>query len=128
MSESIHGRGASLPLRVAGGRIVESEGADKIAESIRIILETQPGERVMRPAFGCKLRSLAFAANSATTAGLARHYVEEALQRWEPRITVLSVGVQNAHAASALEITVCYRIKATRDERSLIYPFYLVKP
>src|SRR5262245_60499291 len=64
---------------------------ESIKQSIRIILSTPLGERVMRPDFGCAIHELVFAPNSAATQGMAEHHVSEALLRWEPRIEVLNV-------------------------------------
>ncbi len=141
MKREFHGRGASfhrstgpageirqsLSIGSAGG-IRENAAAGKIEESIRIILGTQYGERVMRPGFGCNLKSLVFAPNNEATGDLARHYVEEGLRRWEPRIELLNVFVQNDNRAGILIINVHYRIRATQEERSLVYPFYLEQP
>jgi len=81
----------------------------------------------MRPEFGCQIHELLFAANDATTAGLASYYVEEALGMWEPRIRVLDV---NAHPDPSypwrLLIDIRYEIKATHDRRSLVFPFYRI--
>jgi phage baseplate assembly protein W len=121
-----HGRGPSFPLRVgAGGGFRESAGGPLIDESLRAILGTQFGERVMRPDFGCNLRSLVFEPNDAATANLARHLVETGLTRWEPRIELLGVDVANDTWAGALVISVEFRVRATQEARSLVYPFYL---
>jgi phage baseplate assembly protein W len=121
-----HGRGPSFPLQVgAGGGIRESAGGTLIDESLRAILGTQYGERVMRPDFGCNLRSLVFAPNDEATANLARHLVETGLSRWEPRIELVRVDVRTDGAAGALVISVEYRVRATQEARSLVYPFYL---
>src|SRR5690348_1391478 len=94
MSDSILGRGIAFPLQVgASGGIETSSGARKIRESIITILGTQPGERLMRPTFGCRLRSLVFAPNNAATADLARFFIQDALTRWEPRIDQVQVRV-----------------------------------
>jgi phage baseplate assembly protein W len=120
------GRGTSLPLDLGvDGGIREAAGAAAIHQSILTILATQHGERVMRPTFGCNLRALAFAPNNAATAALARHYVEDGLSLWEPRIEVLQVDVQNDQEAGALRITVHYRLRATQEPGTLVYPFYL---
>ena len=87
MTSAPANQGFAFPLRVdeAGG-IAEASGDEKIRLSVLTILGTQPGERVMRPTFGCPLRSLAFAPLNAATASLAQYYVKDALTRWEPRI------------------------------------------
>ena len=89
MNTDILGKGFAFPLQVNSlGGIKESMLARKVEEALLIILGTQHGERVMRPTFGCNLRSLAFAPNDAATASLARFYVEEGLTTWEPRIVL----------------------------------------
>ena len=88
-ADDYYGRGIAFPVRLGPAGLAESSGARKVEESIRIILGTQYGERVMRPTFGCNLRTLAFAPNNAATANLARYYVEEGLRQWEPRIDLL---------------------------------------
>lgn len=126
MRHEFYGRGASFPVAIdATGGVQESGGIRKVEESISIILGTQHGERVMRPTFGCNLKSLAFAPNNTATANLARHYVDNGLRRWEPRIDVLEVLVESDNRNGALLIHVHYRLKATQDVRSMVYPFYL---
>ncbi|MEU6716715.1 GPW/gp25 family protein [Nonomuraea sp. NPDC046802] len=122
-------RGVAHPVGIdATGGIAESAGADRIRQSILVILGTRPGERIMRPDFGCELHSLAFAPNTPATANLARHYVEFALARWEPRIEVVGVEVGNDLHAAALAIDVVYRARGTDDERTLTVPFSLEQP
>ncbi|MCX5328344.1 MULTISPECIES: GPW/gp25 family protein [unclassified Streptomyces] len=123
MNEAAYGRGLTHPFRLGVTGLSQSEGVRKVEESIRIILGTQHGQRVMRPSFGCDLAALAFAPNNATTANLARYYVADGLARWEPRIEVLDVGVDSADAQ--LIITITYRLRATQDVHNLVYPFYL---
>nr|WP_269330255.1 GPW/gp25 family protein [Kineosporia babensis] len=108
--------------------MAEATGVAKVEESIRVILGTQPGERLMRPQFGANLRSLVFAPNNSATAGLAAHYVREALNRWEPRIEVLDVVAENDQTAAALVINVHYRLRATAQEQVLTYPLALDDP
>jgi phage baseplate assembly protein W len=120
------GKGFAYPLRTTPrGSLAVARQDQKIRESIRIILGTQVGERVMRPDFGSNLKSLVFAPNSPATASLARHYVEEALTRWEPRITLEEVAVRNDLAERALVIDVHYHIAATFQRQNLVFPLYL---
>jgi phage baseplate assembly protein W len=79
----------------------------------------------MRPDFGANLGSLAFAANTPATANLARHLVETALARWEPRIEVLDVAVANDLTEAALTIIVTYRVAGSSDVRDLVQPVSL---
>ena len=122
------GRGLSFPLRVnARGAIALVGGEEDIRQSIRIILGTRPGERVMRPEFGCRAHDLLFEPRNAATETLMRRYVTDALRRWEPRIEVRWVNVMPGDEPDgALLVEVHYTIKATHDERSIVYPFFLV--
>jgi phage baseplate assembly protein W len=121
------GQGLTWPLRVdSRGGLALAHGEREIEQAIQIILETAPGERVMRPEFGCRIHDLVFAPHDAATEGLAIHYVEEALERWEPRVTVQQVHVATDPARDGvLLIEIRYQIKNTHDERSIVHPFYL---
>jgi phage baseplate assembly protein W len=122
------GQGLAFPLQInPRGEIALASGDHDIEQSIRIILETAPGERVMRPEFGCRIHELIFDPRNAATEGLMIYYVEQALGRWEPRIDVLEVDVLPVSGQDAtLLVEIKYRIKATHDERSIVYPFYLM--
>ena len=123
------GTGWAFPVGVdaaRGGVAVSREVAD-IEESIHIIIGTAKGERRMRPEFGCSLHDLVFAPNNAATASLAAHYVQEALGQWEPRIEVLEVRAEaDPQDPAQLLINVLYQVRATNDERNLVYPFYRI--
>ncbi len=122
------GQGLAFPLQInPRGEIALASGDHDIAQSIMIILSTAPGERVMRPEFGCRIHELVFAPRDASTVGLLIYYVKQALARWEPRIEVQEVNVSNDPAnEGALLAEIKYRIKDTHDERSIVYPFYLM--
>ena len=129
MSIEYLGQGIAYPLRVnSRGGIAVARHEEKVRQSMRVILGTQRGERLMRPNFGANLKSLVFAPNNAATANLARFYVEEALRTWEPRILVDEVHVQNDNQGGQLLIEIRYRIKATNEPQNLVYPFYLQQP
>jgi phage baseplate assembly protein W len=95
------------------------DGVEAVRQAVLLLLSTTPGERVMRPDYGCDLHRLLFSPNDDTTAGLAIHYVRRALERWEPRIAVLRVDA-NRHPdlPGVLEVSVDYQVRATqrRDE------------
>ena len=122
------GVGWAFPVNVdARGRIGLARQEQDIEQAIRMIVLTPKGQRVMRPEFGCHVHELIFAPNDGATAGLAARYVEEALGMWEPRIQVMDVkaGV-DASDPSRLLIEVLYEVKATNDQRSLVFPFYTI--
>lgn len=129
MNIDFYGSGITYPMQpdVSGG-IHESTGVQKVEESIRIILGTGYGERLMRQSFGCNLKSLVFAPNNEATANLARYYVEDGLSRWEPRIDVLDVHVKNDNQNGLLNIEINYRLHATQEVRSTTVPFSLEAP
>jgi len=129
MSIDFYGSGITYPMQSStSGSIRESTGIQKIEESIRIILGTQYGERLMRPDFGSNLKSLVFAPNNAATANLARYYVEEGLRRWEPRIELIEVLVENDNLHGMLLIEIHYRLRATKNVHTMVFPFFLEAP
>lgn len=127
LSKTYLGTGLSFPMQVnSRGEIALVSGAKDIEQSIRIILGTRPGERVMRPTFGCKAHDLLFEIRDATTASLLKKYVLDALNFWEPRIQVLQVDVLlDDDLDGSLQVEISYEIKATHDVRSIVYPFFL---
>ena len=111
----------------ARGRIALVSHEDDIAEAIRIVLRTRPGERIMRPRFGCELFRLIFAPCDQDTANRAVMYVSDALAMWEPRIELLDVQAHiDPNREAALQIEVSYRVRATNAERNLVAPFFLI--
>jgi hypothetical protein len=101
------------------GRVETVEADASVRQAVLLLLSTTPGERVMRPDYGCDLRRLVFSPNDATTAGLAAHYVRQALRRFEPRIEVLRLdAAPDPGEPGRLEIRLEYRVKASqRTER-----------
>jgi hypothetical protein len=98
---------------VGGIAMVQEEAA--VRQAILLLLSTVPGERVMRPDYGCELHRLVFAPNDDTTAGLAIHYVRRALERWEPRIDILHLDAnRSAEEPFRLDISLEYRVRATQ--------------
>ena len=99
---------------------------ESIKQSIRIILSTVKGERVMRPEFGCGIHDLVFAPNDAATRGLAEYHVSEALLLWEPRIEVIEIKARPSGAqGEELHVSIEYRVRTTDNRFNLVYPFYL---
>lgn len=127
MSKDFLGKGWNFPVEAdSTGRIALAVYEESIRQSIWIILGTTPGERVMRPDFGCGLYELVFSPNSAETASRAAGVVREALLRWEPRIDVLNINVANDNKErNKLLITIDYLIRATNSRFNLVYPFYV---
>ena len=109
------------------GHITEAAYEEDVREAIRIILGTNPGERVMRPDFGAGLDRLVFEPITTTTMSLVQHYAEEALVTWEPRIDSVAVAVSADAPRGRLMLDVRYRVRTTNTFYNLVYPFYLME-
>lgn len=116
---------SGLRLNARGG-IAMVEGSDAIRQAILMLLSTVPGERVMRPDYGCNLHWLVFSPNDDSTAGLAIHYVRQALERWEPRVEILTLDAErNPDSAERLDIYLEYRIRAIQQMDRLTFSLAL---
>ncbi len=103
------------------GRIEMVRGADAIRQSLMLLLSTRPGERIMRPDYGCDLARLVFSPNDDTTAGLAIHYVRRAVERFEPRVVILAIDAGPApDAPDRLEVVLDYRPKLGGPAQRLV--------
>jgi len=122
------GAGWAFPPRTdATGGIALVRDDREIAEAIRLILSTSPGERPMRPEFGCALGDYVFAPADAGTAGQLAYEVRLALDRWEPRIDVREVTVRFDEADNGvLYLEIGYSVRGTNDPRNLVFPFYVI--
>jgi phage baseplate assembly protein W len=122
------GRGWAMPvaLDLRTGQVESVAYEADIRQSILIILETAPGERAMRPGFGCGIHEMVFAAIDSTTLQRVRSLVDEALRRYEARIEVLGVEVDEASAATdgRLMVEIEYRVRKTNQVGNLVFPFY----
>ncbi|MFJ1746532.1 GPW/gp25 family protein [Streptomyces sp. NPDC088116] len=127
MAGQFVGSGWSFPLRVSPtGGIALVSGEREIEEAIRLVLATAPGERPMRPEFGCAVHDLVFAPVNEATAGRIQHEVYTTLDRWEPRIEVREVEVTAGDDPGVLYIDVRYVIRGTNNPRNLVFPFYVI--
>ena len=122
------GSGWGFPVGVDGrGGIRLARGGNDREEAIELILGTARGERRMRPEFGCGIHDYVFAPMGATTFGMIRYHVIEALGWWEPRIDVANVAVRpDPLIDGCLLIDITYTVRATNDQRNLVYPFYSI--
>jgi len=121
------GNGWAFPAGInRNGSVRLVTGTEEVDAAIRMILSTVPGERVMRPDFGCSMWEQLFAPLTATTLGLIEQAVREALERWEPRIELESVDAVGEQSTGTVHITVAYRVKSTNDVRNLVFPFYTI--
>lgn len=124
----ILGSGIAFPLQVdrRGGIALASDQTD-VDQAIHLILSTAPGERPMRPEFGCGVHEFVFDTVDATTVARMEDEIRAALDRWEPRVEVVDVDFDLAAVdRGELVITITYRLRATNHVRNLVYPFYVI--
>jgi phage baseplate assembly protein W len=125
---SFVGRGFSWPMVVDHtGSIKLTSTSEDIDRSMRLVLLTAPGERVMRPRFGCAIWDLLFEPVTPNLLGLIAEAVFDALGQWEPRVEVdevIPTADPTDHALVRVQIS--YRVRATNDRRNLVFPFYVI--
>ena len=127
MTEII-GSGLAFPLQVdrRGGIALARDETD-IEQAIELILGTAPGERPMRPEFGCGVHDFVFDSVDASTVGKMEEAIRDALDRWEPRVIVQTVEFDLDHVGEGrLVIDIGYRVRVTNTLRNLVYPFYVI--
>ena len=127
MSE-ILGSGLAFPLGVdARGALALASGDEDVEQAIELILGTAPGEREMRPEFGCAVHDLVFDTIDAAMVGRLETAIRAALDRWEPRIEVERLDFDLAGVDEGrLVINIGYRVRVTNHQRNLVYPFYVI--
>lgn len=121
------GKGFRFPVAVnLNGGVSSSVLEENVRQSIFIILGTAPGERLMRPDFGCRIHDLMFAPNTDITAARAEVYCEEAIYKYEPRIDKVTCRAgANSDAPNRLDVKIEYVIAGKHEKRNLVFPFYL---
>ena len=127
MTEII-GSGLAFPLQVdrRGGIALARDETD-IEQAIELILATAPGERPMRPEFGCGVHDFVFDSIDAGTVGKMELAIRDALDRWEPRVVVQTIEFDLSGVGEGrLMIDIGYRVRATNTMRNLVYPFYVI--
>ena len=127
MTEII-GSGLAFPLQVdrRGGIALARDETD-IEQAIELILGTAPGERPMRPEFGCGVHDFVFDSVDASTVGKMEEAIRDALDRWEPRVIVQTVEFDLSYVGEGrLVIDIGYRVRVTNTLRNLVYPFYVI--
>ena len=123
---TVLGTGLAFPLGVDNrGGIALARGEIDVEQAIRIILSTAPGERPMRPEFGCAVHDCLFERIEADTLARIDKAVRVALDRWEPRIAIEDIVFENRSQGELL-VHLRYRLRATNDVRNLVYPFYVI--
>ncbi|MEO0552132.1 MAG: GPW/gp25 family protein [Bacteroidota bacterium] len=104
--------------------MVEEE--EDIKESIRIILSTSPGERIMNPKFGCTLSLFVFDSIDSTFVNRVTDSVRTAILNYEPRVTLDEISVDTSESFEGIVyITLDYTIRKINVRGNIVYPFYI---
>jgi phage baseplate assembly protein W len=129
MPEDFLGKGWAYPVRPNHRGDVELSEADSdIKQSIRIILGTAKGERVMRPEFGCDIHDHVYSSATPSTLNVIETSVEEALVRWEPRIDIEDVeAYTDEDDPNKILIDIEYRVRTTNALANMVYPFHITE-
>lgn len=121
------GKGWTFPLQVnADGAFIYVEGRDHVEQSLRLVLMTAIGERVMRPGFGSEAPNLVFAPGSVQYLRLLETSVRKAVRDWEPRVELDDViAASDPHHENSVTVEINYVIRGSNTRRNLVFPFYL---
>jgi Bacteriophage baseplate protein W len=124
------GRGVVFPLIPdAGGTLRYVDGDVEVSQSLRLLLMTSAGERVMRSGFGTQAPRLVFAPASETNVQLLQTSISDAIRDYEPRVVVDHVVVtESPFTPERVEIEVTYTVRRTNTRDSVVFPFYLTRP
>ncbi|WP_437285444.1 GPW/gp25 family protein [Sorangium sp. So ce406] len=120
-----YGTGFAFPLAPGPGFSWIS-GEDAVAQALRTLLLTEPGERIGRPTYGVGLRRFLFSPNNVTTRALIRDAVTTAIKRDEPRVRLDAVDVFPDTAEPTLvRVRIRYLLADNPAPQNLVFPFYL---
>lgn len=128
MSEDFLGSGWSFPVGTdPRGDIETSDAEEDVRESIRVILGTAKGERIMRPEFGCDIHDHVYSSPTPATLNVIETSVREALVRWEPRIDVEEIEARTGDDPNEILIEIDYRVRTTNSLSNMVYPFHITE-
>lgn len=123
---SFLGTGWSFPLRFDSNGVGMSSGEKDIAESLRILISTQPGERTMNPHFGCDLRGFMFQSLNTSTIIQLKDRIARAILFYEPRVSMDSINiVEQKEESGLIQIEVAYKVNSTNTRHNLVFPYYI---
>ena len=127
VNNSFLGRGWNFPPTFTKGIGVEMlEGEDDIQSSLKILLSTRIGERIMEPEFGCNTDSMIFEIMNTGFQTFMQKQIKEAILLYEPRIDLQSVDLITQNDVDGLVlISVDYVVRTTNSRSNLIFPFYI---
>jgi hypothetical protein len=108
------------------GRLEWVQGEQTVRQALLLLLSTRPGERVLRPEYGCDLHRLVFEPNDETTAGVSIYHVRRAIERWEPRVEILDLDAgPDLEDPGRLEIVLEYRVRFLAETHRLRWSMFV---
>jgi uncharacterized protein len=111
-----------------GKQVQLSSDQEDIEQSIRIILSTIPGERLMRPEFGCGIHRFVFEKQDSAFINGLNHLIDKALLNYEPRVNFNEAVVADRNDLDGiLHIEISYTIIITNTRHNMVFPFYLLE-
>ncbi len=126
LARAVFGHGLAVPLQpTPQGALPCADGPEKVRQAIAIVLDTEPGERLMLPRFGCGLRRFLMQPNTAATRAAMQREIDTALRSWEPRIRVERVDVVAGDDPALALVQIAYQHLRDGRRDNLVYPFYL---
>ena len=127
MAREFLGTGWRFPIVPdASGRLGYASGDENVEQSLRILLLTAAGDRVMRPTFGSGAERLLFAPGSVRHLRLLETSVRDAVRDWEPRVDLDAVAAEADPGDPArILVSIRYRVRQTNTRQNLVFPFYL---
>lgn len=117
------GTGGAFPVKPRDGHLNWLSGPELVRQSILLILDTEPGERVMRPTFGAGLRRHLMSPNTPGTRAQIARDVEQALLEWEPRIDLREVDVRPDDDPAVVWVSISYSHVRDGSPATLELPF-----
>lgn len=100
-----------------------NSGVERINQSIKHILGTRVGERFFLPEFGSRLEELVFEPNDYILKDQLELYTNEALTKWEPRITVDRIDAEVEKGNNTVPIKIYYTLINSNITGNYVYPF-----
>lgn len=125
LEDSFIGTGWSFPPRFANGEVEVTGGQLSITESLRAIVGTRLGERIMRPDFGCSLDDEVFGLMNTSRLTWIENVVRRAILLHEPRIDAEEISVDAEDPEGVLNVKIVYAVRGTNSRFNVVFPFYL---
>lgn len=116
------GSSVKFPVQLQRGKVTTVSGTENVRQSIMRLISTPKGSVFFNRAYGCDIEKMLFEVNDDLAVSMIRHFIQEAIKNFEPRVQFQSMTYKTEGAALMIEVK--YRILAINEIDSLVYPFY----